>query len=162
MEIHKRKTLEDFPKFVVTEVRRGATSEAGYTSFELEGSFDRILPSSFDHVIEGTGPRWFWLLFGERGYLCPMLKFFDKETRTAILTCQEKEEPRVVGLELAYLSSYWQGFDVWMVLDPNWGWGKKAISGNGRSRRRLRSEGCIHRRGSRGKGMDETGANKRK
>jgi hypothetical protein len=57
MEVRKRKTLGDFPKFVVPEVRRGATSETGYTSFELEGSFDRILPSSFDHVVEGTGPR---------------------------------------------------------------------------------------------------------
>jgi hypothetical protein len=128
IEIHRRKTLEDFPKFVVTEVRRGATSETGYTSFELEGGFD-ILPSSFDHVIEGTGPRWFRLLFGERGYLSPMLKSFDKETRTAILTCQEKEEPRVVGLKLAYLSSYWQAFDVWMVLDPNWGWERKQFQG---------------------------------
>jgi hypothetical protein len=129
METHKRKTLEDFPKFVVTEVRRGATSEAGYTSFQLEGSFDRILPSSFDHVIDGTGPRWFWLLFGERGCLCPMLESFDKETRSAILTCQEREEPRVVGLELAYLSSYWQGFNVWMVLDPSWGWERKQFQG---------------------------------
>jgi len=42
MEIHKRKTLEDFPKFVVTGVRPGATSEAGYISFELEGGFDGI------------------------------------------------------------------------------------------------------------------------
>jgi|ERR1035438_3796740 hypothetical protein len=81
MEIHKRKTLEDFPKFVVTAVRRGATSKAGYTWFELEGSFDRVLPSSFDYIIEGTGPRWFWLLFGERESLCPMLKSFDKETK---------------------------------------------------------------------------------
>jgi hypothetical protein len=67
----------------VTEVRRSATSEAGYTSFELEGSFDRVLPGSFDHVIEGRGLRWFWLLFGKRGYLSPMLKSFDKETRSA-------------------------------------------------------------------------------
>ena len=39
METHKPKTLEDLPKFVVTKVRRGATSEAGYTSFQLEGGF---------------------------------------------------------------------------------------------------------------------------
>jgi hypothetical protein len=58
-----------------------------------------------------------------------MLKSFDKETGTAILTCQEKEEPRVVGLELAYLSPYWQGFNVWMVLDPDWGWEKKQFQG---------------------------------
>jgi|SRR5271157_5653219 len=122
MEIPKPKTLEDFPKFIVTTLRRGATSEDGYQQFELEGGFDPILEGSFNQIIQGTGPSWFWLLFGERGCLCLTLKSFDKETRTAILTCQEIEEPRVVGLELAYLSSYWQAFDVWMVLDPNWGW----------------------------------------
>ncbi|MFZ0481066.1 MAG: hypothetical protein WAL71_18145 [Terriglobales bacterium] len=129
MEIRKRKTLEDFPKFIVTEVRHGATSETGYTSFELEGSFDRTPPSSFEHIVEGRGPRWFCLLFGDRGRLYPMLKSFDKEIGTAILTCEEKEEPRVVGLELAYLSSYWSGFEVWMVLDPNWGWERKQFQG---------------------------------
>lgn len=129
MEIPKLKTLEDFPKFVVTALHRGTTSEDGYTSFELEGSFDRILDGTFDKIIADTIPRWFWLLFGERGYLCPMLKSFDKEASTAILICQEKEEPRVVGLELAYLSPYWQAFNVWMVLDPNWGWGRERFKG---------------------------------
>jgi hypothetical protein len=100
VEISEPKTLEHLPKFVVSDVRRGAASEAGYTWFELEGAFDRILESSFDQIIEGTGPSWFWLLFGERGCLCPMLKSFDKEANTAILTCQEKEEPRVVVVGL--------------------------------------------------------------
>jgi hypothetical protein len=129
MEIHKPKTLEDLPKFVATTVCRGTTSEDGYTSFELEGSFDRILESTFDKIIADAIPRWFWLLFGERGCLCPMLKSFDREASTAILTCQEKEEPRVVGLELAYLSPYWQAFNVWMVLDPSWGWRREQFKG---------------------------------
>lgn len=42
MEVRKSKTLEDFPKFIVTAVRRGTTSVTGYTGFELEGTFDRI------------------------------------------------------------------------------------------------------------------------
>jgi hypothetical protein len=107
MENHKPKTLEDFPKFAVTAVRRGATSEDGYTWCEVEGASDPILESSFNQIIGGHGPLWFWLLFGERGCLCPMLKSFDKKASTAILTCQAKEEPRVVGLALAYLSSHW-------------------------------------------------------
>jgi hypothetical protein len=122
MEIHKRKTLEDFPKFAVTGMHRGTASEAGYTSFELQGSFDRRLEGPFEQIIRDAVPRWFWLLFGQRGYLSPMLESFDKEAGTAILTCQEKEEPQVVGSELADLSPYWQVFNVWMVLDPNWGW----------------------------------------
>lgn len=129
MEISKSKTLEDFPKFVVTAVRPGATSDGGYQWFEIEGRFDPILDGPFDHIVKGTVPQWFWLLFRDRGSLCPMLKSFDKETRTAILTCQEKEEPKVLGLELAYLSPYWQAFDVWMVLDPNWGWERRQFQG---------------------------------
>ena len=64
MEIRKPKTLEDFPKFEVTALRRGPTAKEGYTHFELEGRFDCTMP------LEGTGPQWFWLLFGIRGYLC--------------------------------------------------------------------------------------------
>lgn len=119
MEIRKPKTLEEFPKFIVAGVRRGATSDTGYTRFELDGSFDRI--------IEKIDPHWFWLLFGQRECLCASLKSLDKETKTAVLTCDEKEEPKITGQSLAYLSPYWQAFNVWMVLDPSWGWQKKQV-----------------------------------
>jgi hypothetical protein len=129
MEILKPKTLEDFPKFVVATVRRDATSDDGYSRFEIEGSFDPILEGTFDLIIERTVVQWFWLLFGEQQCLCPMLKSFDKQTRTAILTCDEKEEPKIHGLELAYLSPRWQAFHVWMVLDPDWGWERRQFQG---------------------------------
>jgi hypothetical protein len=48
----------------------------------------------------------------------------DKETLKAILTCDEKDEPRVVRESLAYPSPQWQAYHVWMVLDPTWGWDK--------------------------------------
>jgi hypothetical protein len=121
MEIRKLKTLEDFPKFVVTALRRGPTADAGYTYFELEGSFDR--------TIESTGPQWFWLLFGKRGCLCASVQSLNKETKAAILTFEATDEPDIVGHTLAYLSPYWQAFHVWMVLDPNWGWGKRRFLG---------------------------------
>ena len=95
MEIHKRKTLEDFPKFVVTGVRPGATSEAGYISFELEGRFDGMPPSSFNHVVEGIGPRWFWLVFGMRGYICASVQSHNKETNATVLTFEVKGEPKL-------------------------------------------------------------------
>jgi hypothetical protein len=98
----------------VTAVHRGPTSDAGYTRFELEGSFDR--------VIKNADTPWFWLLFGERGYLTASVKWLNEKTKAAILTCDEKEEPKIAGQRLAYLSPYWQAFNVWMVLDPNWGW----------------------------------------
>jgi hypothetical protein len=130
MEIHKRKTLEDFPKFVVTAVRPGATSEAGYISFELEGSFDGIPPSSFNNVVDGIGPRWFWLVFGMRGYLCASVQSHNKETNATVLTFEVKGEPNIApGQGLAYLSSYWQGYHVGMVLDPNWGWERMQFRG---------------------------------
>ena len=121
MEPRKLKRLEDFPQFIVTGVRRGATSDAGYTRFELDGSFDR--------VGETLDPSWFWLLFGEREYLCASLKSFDNETKAAILTCEEASEPKIVGRALAYLSRYWQAFHVWMVLDPRWTWERKQLRG---------------------------------
>jgi hypothetical protein len=53
MDIRKPKTLADFPKFMVAALRRGETSVTGYTRFELEGHFDRI--------IEQIDPSWFWI-----------------------------------------------------------------------------------------------------
>jgi hypothetical protein len=129
MEIPERKTLEDFPKFVVADVRRGPMSENGYHSFELEGRFDSIHEGGCDEIIEEIGSDWFWLLFGRRGFLRPMVKSFDKETGTAILDCLEDEEPNGVGRELAYLSPRWQAFHVWMVFDPAWRWERKQFQG---------------------------------
>jgi hypothetical protein len=121
MLMHKAKTLEDFPKFIVSAVRRGKTSADGYTRFELDGKFDRI--------IADIDPHWFWLLFGENNCLCATLQSLDKQTLAANLTCDVKDEPRVAGETLAYLSSYWQAYHVWMVLDPTWGWKKKRFQG---------------------------------
>jgi hypothetical protein len=121
MPMHKPKTLEDFPQFVVSAVRRGKTSAAGYTKFELDGKFDRIIAE--------IDPHWFWLLFGESDSLCATLQSLDKESLTAILTCDVRDEPRLVGQELAYLSPYWQAYHVWMVLQPVCGWEKKQFQG---------------------------------
>jgi len=121
MPIPKPKTLADFPQFIVSAVRRGQTSAAGYTRFELDGKFDRI--------IADIDPHWFWLLFGEHDCLCATLQSLDKETRKAILTCEVTDEPRVVGESLAYLSPRWQAHHVWMVLDHAWRWDKKRFQG---------------------------------
>lgn len=65
----------------------------------------------------------------ERGCLCPSLKSLNKETNAAVLTCDLRDEPKIVGQALAYLSPYWQAYNVWMVLDPNWGWERKQFQG---------------------------------
>jgi len=122
MAINKPKRLADFPQFIVSAVHRGKTSTAGYTRFELEGKFDRI--------IADIDPHWFWLLFGEDDCLCASLQSLDKETLKAILTCDEKDEPRVVRESLAYLSPQWQAYHVWMVLEHAWGWDKKRFDFN--------------------------------
>src|ERR1035441_7945129 len=106
METAKPKTLGDFPQFVINDVRPGVTSDDGYQLFEIEASFDPILERRFDEMMEGVGVQWFWLLFSERSCLTPMLKSFDKQTKTVILSCYEKEEPRIIGLTLPYLSPY--------------------------------------------------------
>jgi hypothetical protein len=123
MEIHKPKTLDDFPKFEVTALRRGPTAKEGYTHFELEGRLDSTIE------IESTGPQWFWLLFGKRGYLWAGVQSRNKGTNAAVLTFGAIDEPEIVGHALAYLSPYWQAFHVWMVLDPNWGWEKREFQG---------------------------------
>ena len=129
METAKPKTLGDFPRFVIHDVRSGVTSDDGYQLFEIETSYDPTLEPRFDEMIGGVGVQWFWLLFGERNCLIPMLKSFDTLTKTAVLTCYEKEEPSVIGSALPYLSPYWQAFHVWMVLDPSWGWERKQFQG---------------------------------
>jgi hypothetical protein len=101
MITRKPKTLSDFPQFTVGSMRRGKTSATGYTRFELDGKFDRI--------VEEIDPSWFWLLFAEQDCLCATLQSLERDTGAATLTCDEKDEPKVIGL----------------VLDPNWGWAKK-------------------------------------
>jgi hypothetical protein len=122
MPKEKPKTLQDFPHFNVSAVRRGKTSTEGYTQFELDGNFDRI--------IDDIDPHWFWLLLGVKDCFCATLQSLDKKTRASILTCDAKDEPRVVGERLAYLSPRWQAYHVWMVLDPAWGWVKKRFQGS--------------------------------
>jgi hypothetical protein len=119
--MHKPKTLRDFPQFIVSAVRRGETLDAGYTRFEIDGGFDRI--------VDNIDPHWFWLLFGENDCLCTTLQSIDKGGRAAVLSCDVRDEPKVVGETLAYLSSYWQAYHVWMVLDPAWGWERKIFQG---------------------------------
>jgi len=111
---HKRKTLADFPPFTVTLMRKQAPDARGYIDFDLEGKFDRIIPRS--------EVNWFWLLFGERDCVCVQWKSRDDTNLTAVLTGTEQVVPDLVGSTLRYLNPYWQAFNVWMVLDPQWGW----------------------------------------
>jgi hypothetical protein len=117
----KPKTLEDFPHFIVANIRRGDTGEDGYTRFELDGRFDR--------GIEESVQAWFFLLFDEHRSVCVTLQSFDKETNAATLTCDEKDEPDVAGHSLAYLSRYWRPHVIWMILDKSWGWQRKQFRG---------------------------------
>ena len=123
MKTSSPKTLQDFPKVVVTALRRGPTGDAGYTFFELEGHLD-------PHInVTTEGPQWFWLVFGKRGSFCASVRSLDSDTRAAVLTFEAREEPDIVGQTLAYLSPYWQAYNVWMVIDPDWGWEKKKFLG---------------------------------
>lgn len=111
----KPKALTDFVSFTVASVRRGPTSEAGYTTFELDGRFSQIIDFDSD---------WFWLLVGEKNCITVRLNSLDKQSGTATVVATEKESemPDVLGKTLFYLSLYWQAFNIWMVLDADWGW----------------------------------------
>jgi hypothetical protein len=114
MTERKRKTVADFPQFAVTLMHQGQADARGYIDFELEGKFDRI--------IARNEVGWLWLLLGERDCICVQWKSRDDQTLTAVLTGSEKNVPDLVGSTLYYLSPHWQAFNVWMVLDPQWGW----------------------------------------
>lgn len=109
------KTLEDFPTFRLSRLSRGETDPDGFTTFELEGEFDRVIKP----VGEIT---WFWLLIGEREAVCAQWKSFADDTRIATLIVYKKELPEMVGKTLYYLSPGWDARNVWMVLDEQWGW----------------------------------------
>ena len=116
MTLKKPKTLSDFPTFTVTAVRRGETSLNGYTEFELQGTFERL------NQIARSECTWFWLLIGEHDCLCAQIKSQNEGTGAAVVTCDREEMPNILGEKLFYLSPYWQAYNVWMVLDPSWGW----------------------------------------
>ena len=117
----KAKTLRDLPQFAVSAVRGGQKSATGSMRFELDGKFDR--------PIDDIDPHWFWLLLRDCDCLCASLRSLDKESWVATLSCDLSDEPQLVGKSLAYLSPRWQAYNVWMVLDPTWGWEKKRFQG---------------------------------
>ncbi len=121
MEPHKTKTLADLPQITVTAVRVGLASDAGYTYFEIDVSFDGI-----PEMMNGN---WFWALFGERECACVSVQSLDRERNTAVLTFEDEAEPQILGKQLACLSPYWQAFHVWMVLEPRWIWERKEVQG---------------------------------
>jgi hypothetical protein len=129
MQTPKPKSLADFPKLAVIAVTAGMPVDGGYQLFEIEAAYDPILEDRFEQMLKGEIAQWFWLLYGEQNSLHPMLMSFDKQTKIARLSCEAKDEPKIVGRTLAYLSPYWQAFNVWMVLNPHWDWEKKRFQG---------------------------------
>jgi len=114
MDSKPRKTLEDFPKFSVSQLTRVGTDSQGFTRFELNVEFNR--------PIQRRGEiTWFWLLTSGRAAVCVQWKSVGPGN-VATLTADEKEMPEIVGKTLYYLSSAWDPRHVWMVLDEQWGW----------------------------------------
>jgi hypothetical protein len=106
------KTLEDFPHFVVSgiQVRKQFPD---YFDFSLIGQFDKT-----DGVSQGRS----WLLLPERSALIGDFSNFDSQDGSAVFHSTGKEIPAVQGATLPYLSSYWQAYHVWMVLDGGSRW----------------------------------------
>jgi hypothetical protein len=114
----KPKTLADFQHFLASVVAPGVQDVDGYVRFEYQGKFDRSIPE--------TASNWFYLLFGEREAVCVILQSLDDKL-SAILTCDEKEQPDWVGKPAAYLSARWSPYKVWMVAEPRWKWERKTL-----------------------------------
>jgi hypothetical protein len=114
----KPKTLADFQHFLASVVTRGVQDVDGYVRFEYKGKFDRSIPE--------TASNWFYLLFGEREAVCVILQSLDDKL-SAILTCDEKDQPDWVGKPAAYSSTRWSPYKVWMVAAPRWKWERKTF-----------------------------------
>jgi hypothetical protein len=114
MERKQGWTLEDFPKFTVLQVSQLGTDPEGSSRFEIEGEFDR--------PVEQQGEiTWFWLLIGERNAVCAQWASLENGT-SATVTIDEKELPDISGKPLRYLSPAWNPYQIWMVIDKEWGW----------------------------------------
>lgn len=109
----QRKTLDDFPHFIVSEVQPGETFPS-YVSFKLVGRFDNI-----KDVRAGRS----WLLQSDRTAFIGDLSSFGLEADSALFDGVDKRPP-VEGAKLAYLSAYWQAHHVWMILDGGLRWEK--------------------------------------
>lgn len=114
MSSKPRKTLEDFPKFSLSQLIRAGTDSQGFTRFELNGEFDRLIQSQGEIT-------WFWLLIGDRAAVCAQWESVGPGT-AATLVAFKKEMPEIVGKTLYYLSPAWDARHIWMVLDEQWGW----------------------------------------
>jgi len=118
--VAKPKTIADFPQFLASAVSPGVRAADGYVRFEYQGKFDRSIPE--------TASSWFYLLFGEREAVCVTLQLLD-DNLLAILTCDEKDQPDLVGRHAAYFPSRWSPYQVWMVAEPLWKWERKIFEG---------------------------------
>lgn len=111
-----RKTLNDFPHFVVSDVQPGVTQTfPTHIDFSLVGHFERVRGVT-------TGPC--WLLLPERTALYGNLSSLDPQTSAALFDSTAVAIPAVQSASLPYLSTYWQAYHVWMILDDGLGWEK--------------------------------------
>jgi len=116
----KPKRLEDLPQFTIKEIKSGQVGPDGYGHYTLTGVFDKIKGIDFS--------MWCWLLLPGNDCLCGHLQIADEGSREYTFHTMRQEMTAKVGQSLAHLSPYWQAFNVWMVLDPNWGWRRMKVA----------------------------------
>jgi hypothetical protein len=109
-----RKTLDDFPHFVVSEVQTGGTI-SDCIDFNLVGHFEGV---------NGVTAGLCWLLLPEQNALYGNLSGLDPQTGAASFNATAKTVPAVQGARLPYLSAYWQAYHIWMILNEDSRWEK--------------------------------------
>ena len=117
---HKPKRIEDLPQFKIMEIKADGIDPKGFGHFTLTGVFDRLEGLSFD--------PWCWLLLPGNDCLCGTVQILDSHSRTCAFQTETSKMTAKIGQSLAHLSAYWQAFNVWMVLDPNWGWRRNKVA----------------------------------
>jgi hypothetical protein len=117
---HKPKRLEDLSQFTIKEIKTDAVDPDGYGHFKLIGVFDQINGVRFG--------EWCWLLLPGNDCLCGEVQIVDNDSRECTFQTTRQKMTATVGQTLPHLSAYWQAFNVWMVLDPNWGWHRMKVA----------------------------------
>ena len=109
----ERKSLDDFPHFIVSEVQPGETFPT-YIDLNLVGTFE-----NGERVTAGVGS----LLLPERVALYGEMILYP-HTGAALFVSSATAIPALLGTKLPYLSARWQAYHIWMILDEQSRWEK--------------------------------------
>jgi hypothetical protein len=113
------RTLQDFPEFIVTDIRDEGPITNGYNNYTLVGTF-----TSRNGVRLGRG----WLILPNLRGLIGDLEELNQDTLRGVFTTMYDALPCEVGTSLVLIDGYWDAELIKSVLQPEWEWQKVVFS----------------------------------